>query len=127
VKLEPAIRRSVCPEPPAGLLSPMRRPDGFFGTGTRDRGTYGSGSLHPRGVLSWLIERRSVDGVRRPATVGFLLVAAGLAACHFVDRLAEAGCLAGRPGDWMRPSLVRVSADPGDRPTWGMTPCRMPL
>jgi hypothetical protein len=35
---------------------------------------------------------------------------------NFVDCLAEAGCLAGGLGerDWMRPSVVRVSADPGD-------------
>jgi hypothetical protein len=45
-----------------------------------------------------------------------LLVAAGLAVCHFVDCLAEASCLAGGQGerDWMRPSVVRVSADPGN-------------
>jgi hypothetical protein len=50
-------------------------------------------------ALSWLIEGCSVDGVRGPASVGFLLVAAGLAACHLVDCLAEVGCLAGGPGE----------------------------
>jgi hypothetical protein len=67
-------------------------------------------------VLSWLIRSRSVDGVRGPATVGFLLVPADLAAYTSSTCLAEAGCLAGGPGerDWMRPSVVRVSADPGD-------------
>jgi hypothetical protein len=79
--------------------------------------TYGSGSLHPRAALSWLIEGRSTDGVRRPATVGFLLVAGGLATCHFVDCFwLRLGVWPAAPGecDWMRPSVVRVSADPGD-------------
>jgi len=59
----------------------------------------------------------------RPATVGFLLVAVGRAACHFVNCLAEAeaGCLAGGPGerDWMRPSVVRVQLILEIRPTLG--------
>jgi hypothetical protein len=66
--------------------------------------------------LSWLIERRSAAGVRRPTTVSFLLVAAALAPCHVVDWLAEAGVwpAARAKRDWMRPSVVRVSADLGD-------------
>ena len=70
-----------------------------------------------RAALSWLIEGRFADGVRGPATVGFLLVAAGLAACHFVDCLAE-GWVSGRwPGRARLDVTERgvcVSADPVD-------------
>ena len=46
---------------------------------------------------------RSLRGCTRPSPT-------------FVDCLADAGCLAGGPGerDWMRPSVVGVSADPAD-------------
>jgi hypothetical protein len=84
-------------------VSRASRPDGFFGTEhVTERPTGAVPDIHGA-ALSWLIEGRSVDGVRRPATVGFLLVAPGLAACHFVDCLAEAECLAGGPGerDWI--------------------------
>jgi hypothetical protein len=52
-----------------------------------------------------------------------------LLSCHFVDCLAEAGCPADRPGErrWMGPSVVRVSADPGNPADLGMSACRMPL
>ena len=80
-------------------------------------------------MLSWLIRGRSVDGVRGPATVGFLLVAAGRAVCHFVDCLAEASCLAGGQDEreWMRPAWCVFQLILAIPPTWGMTPCRMPF
>jgi hypothetical protein len=104
-----------------GLLSPVRAVPMDFRHGARDRETCGSGSPHPRAALSWLIERRSAAGVRRPTTVSFLLVAAALAPCHVVDCLAEAGVwpAARAKRDWMRPSVVRVSADLGDPPSLG--------
>jgi hypothetical protein len=97
-QLEPAIRRSVCPSRLREAVSRTSRPDGFFGTEHVTEKPTGAVTYIHGAALSWLIERRSVDGVCRPATVGFFLVAAGRAACHFVDCLAEAGCLAGGPG-----------------------------
>jgi hypothetical protein len=116
VKLEPAIRRSVCPEPPAGLLSPVEPSRWIFGTEHVTERPTGERLPISTGGAELADQGRSVDGVRGPATVGFLLVAAGLAVRHFVDCLAEAGCLAGGQGerDWMRPSVVRVSADSGN-------------
>jgi hypothetical protein len=116
MRIVPAIRRSVCPEPAAGRLSPVPAVPTDFQHRACDREIYGSGCLRPRAALSWLIEDGSVDGVRRQVIVGFMLVAVGLAACHFVDCLAQSGCLASGPGehDWMGPSVVGFSADPRD-------------
>jgi hypothetical protein len=63
-----------------------------------------------------LADRAPLSCRRAPTTASFLLVAAALAGCHVVDCLAEAGVwpAARAKRDWMRPSVVRVSADLGD-------------
>jgi hypothetical protein len=103
------MRRSVYPEPPAGRLSPVRAAPMDFRHGAADSETHGSGALHPRGGAELTDRGRSVMSCadRR------LLVSSWSLPVLLLGR----GWVSGRrPGerDWMRPSVVRVSANPGD-------------
>jgi hypothetical protein len=78
----------------------------------RERETYGTVPYIHGATLSWLIRGRSVDGVRGPATVGFLLSLRVLLPVTSSTAWLRLRWPA-RERDWMGPSVVRVSADPG--------------
>jgi hypothetical protein len=82
-----------------------------FRHGAPGRETYGSGFLHPRPALSWLIERRSVHGVRRPATLLSCRPLRVLLPVSSSTAWLRLGVWPTGPGerDWMGPSVVGLS------------------